>query len=67
RDLYDQLKENEALYDFYPEQFDVTFDFVPRMCNKKLCDVCPFGNNGIEYTCIPAKDKYCPNIFFEFS
>ena len=60
RELYDQLKNNEEVKDFYPEQFDVTFDFVPRMCNKKLCNVCLFGNNGVEPICIPTDDKYCP-------
>ena len=60
RELYNQLKNNEEVKDFYPEQFDITFDFVPRMCNKKLCNVCLFGNNGIESICIPTKDKYCP-------
>ena len=60
RNLYEQLKENKDINGFYPEQFDITFDFVPRMCSKKLCDVCLFGENGIDYTCIPTKDKYCP-------
>lgn len=26
----------------YPEQFDITFDFVPRMCEQNNCDICPF-------------------------
>jgi len=60
RELYNQLKKDEEINDFYPEQFDVTFDFVPRMCNKKLCNVCLFGKNGVESICIPTKDKYCP-------
>lgn len=30
RELYHQLKEHKDVYDFYPEQFDITFDFVPR-------------------------------------
>jgi len=60
RELYNQLKNNEDIDDFYPEQFDITFDFVPRMCNKKLCNVCLFGKNGVEKICIPTKDKYCP-------
>jgi hypothetical protein len=64
RELYNRLKENNNLDDFYPEQFDVTFDFVPRMCNKQLCNVCPFGKNGIDYTCIPTKDKHCPISLF---
>lgn len=64
RDLYDQLKGNKEVNEFYPEQFDITFDFVPRMCNKELCNVCPFGKYGVEYTCIPTKDKYCPIALF---
>jgi len=60
RELYNQLKGSEEINGFYPEQFDVTFDFVPRMCSKKLCKVCPFGKDGVELICIPSKDKYCP-------
>lgn len=47
----------------YPEQFDVTFDFVPRMCKKNNCDICPIkninSNNNIEKICVNNKDKYC--------
>lgn len=64
RELYAQIKGNKALNGFYPEQFDITFDFVPRMCNKKMCDVCPFSKSGVEYTCVPTKDKYCPIVLF---
>ena len=60
REVYEQLKSNKEIDGFYPEQFDITFDFVPRMCNKKLCNVCLFGKNGVESICIPTKDKYCP-------
>ena len=64
RDVYEQLKsDNEVkdrVKDFYPEQFDITFDFVPRMCNKKLCNVCLFRENGVDFICIPTKNKYCP-------
>ena len=60
RDIYKQLKNSEEINDFYPEQFDITFDFVPRMCSKRLCDVCPFGQKGVELVCIPSEDKYCP-------
>ena len=59
RDIYKQLKGSEEINGFYPEQFDITFDFVPRMCSKKLCDVCPFGQKGVELVCIPSEDKYC--------
>lgn len=60
RYIYKQLKSSGEINDFYPEQFDITFDFVPRICNKKLCSVCPFGQNGVELVCIPSEDKYCP-------
>jgi len=60
RETYNQLKDSGNVSDFYPEQFDITFDFVPRMCNKKLCRVCLFGPIGVDLICIPTKDKYCP-------
>lgn len=60
REIYNQLKSDEDVKDFYPEQFDITFDFVPRMCSKKMCKVCLFGKNGVEFICIPTRDKYCP-------
>jgi hypothetical protein len=60
RKIYDQLEDIEDIEFFYPEQFDITFDFVPRMCTKKLCDICIFGPNGAESICIPSSDKYCP-------
>jgi hypothetical protein len=60
RDIYKQLKISGEIDDFYPEQFDITFDFVPRMCSKKLCNVCPFGQKGVELVCIPSEGKYCP-------
>ncbi len=44
----------------YPEQFDISFDFTPRMCEKNLCAICPFGSNGAKLICIPTEDKYCP-------
>ncbi len=62
RDIYNQTKDElkERGINFYPEQFDITFDFVPRMCTKKLCKVCPFGKTGFESICTPNKGKYCP-------
>jgi len=67
RDIYKQLKGSEEINDFYPEQFDITFDFVPRMCSKRLCDVCPFGQKGVELVCIPSEDKYCPVALLSLS
>ena len=49
----------------YPEQFDITFDFVPRMCEKNNCDICPVvkggGKQGTNFKkiCISNKKKYC--------
>lgn len=60
RELYNHLKEKPEIHGFYPEQFDITFDFVPRMCNKKLCKVCPFGPEGAKFVCIPTEEKFCP-------
>ncbi len=60
RDIYNQVENDDELKNFYPEQFDITFDFVPRMCDKKLCDICVFGEDGIKNICIPSKSKYCP-------
>jgi len=59
RELFEQLSEDEK-GEYYPEQFDITFDFVPRMCGNKLCDICLFGKNGIDLICIPSQDKLCP-------
>lgn len=55
----DQLKGS------YPEQFDVTFDFVPRMCDANNCEICPIyylknpeSSNYLK-TCVNQNDKYC--------
>jgi len=64
RELYRELSPREDGDAFYPEQFDITFDFVPRMCSKKLCNVCPFGKNGADSICIPTSNKYCPVALF---
>jgi hypothetical protein len=46
---------------FYPEQLDVTFDFVPRMCAKLQCHRCVFGG-GINKLCHQQPGLYCPVI-----
>ena len=57
------LYEWEDISVGYPEQFDATFDFVPRMCEKNLCNICPFKavskQNEIAKICSDNKDKYC--------
>lgn len=62
RRIYDlmlnELKSKNI--NFYPEQFDITFDFVPRMCaTKNLCKVCPFSRDGATEIC-SSDTKYCP-------
>ncbi len=58
RDLWEGIRSKCP--ESYPEQFDISFDFTPRMCEKNLCAICPFGRNGAKLICIPTKDKYCP-------
>lgn len=36
-------KNNNSISPYYPEQFDITFDFIRRMCESRNCDICPFG------------------------
>ncbi len=59
-----RLKYDNLPFDVgYPEQFDITFDFVPRMCEKNNCDICPFNldnkDNNINKICVRDKNKYC--------
>lgn len=60
RRVYDDFK----VYDKgvgYPEMFDVTFDFVPRMCANNLCDFCIFKeDNKLGCLCTKDESKYCP-------
>ncbi|AEI15424.1 hypothetical protein Flexsi_1786 [Flexistipes sinusarabici DSM 4947] len=63
RDYFD--KNKSELDESYPEQFDVTFDFVPRMCSMKKCNICPInvlktGEYGDFFkTCVRNKDLFC--------
>ncbi len=61
RDIHDE----ENIPEGYPEQFDITFDLVPRMCEKDNCDICPFGiingkNEEFKKICIKDTLYYCP-------
>ena len=62
REYFKKNKDN--LGDSYPEQFDITFDFVPRMCENNNCDICPIGlikgKNDFEKTCVMDTRFYCP-------
>lgn len=51
----------------YPEQFDITFDFVPRMCELNNCDLCPIdrinkGENNLNKLCLKNEKMYCPVV-----
>lgn len=71
REQYNEVEDIEG----YPEEFDTTFDFVPRMCEKRNCDICPFATCSeheskktelnhvkISSLCVENKEKYCPLI-----
>jgi len=62
RDFFDK---NGASITGYPEQFDVTFDFVQRMCELDNCDICPIDKinnkkNNLNKICINDESMYCP-------
>lgn len=64
REYYDNNEKLKA-GTTYPEQFDITFDFVPRMCDKNNCNICPIGalsdkKTKFEMICIDDTTKYCP-------
>ncbi|HDZ86003.1 MAG TPA: hypothetical protein ENH35_05695 [Candidatus Moranbacteria bacterium] len=64
RDYFEKNKDD--LVNSYPEQFDISFDFVPRMCENNNCDICPIGlikgkkNSKFKKTCIIDTNYYCP-------
>lgn len=62
REIYETISAERNL-NFYPEQLDVTFDFVPRMCQTGLCDVCLFGG-GIKKTCHERQGLLCPVVLY---
>jgi hypothetical protein len=61
---YDKLRSAGALSDeFYPEQFDVSFDFAPRMCDGGKVALCPFlGSLKLKLYCLQNSGigKLCP-------
>ncbi len=68
----DELNKDRPEGDkLYPEQFDVTFDFVPKMCSKDLCTLCPLGC-GAKHLCVgdlimeSGGEKICPVLLFSF-
>jgi len=57
REMY-RLMERTLGGTFYPEQLDVTFDFVPRMCEREMCGVCLFGG-GVRKLCHGQRGLLC--------
>lgn len=49
----------------YPEQFDITFDFVPRMCESNNCNICPIRflkkteKNNFPKSCNQNSELFC--------
>ena len=64
RQYYDQLRLEGILSDdFYPEQFDMSFDFAPRMCESGEQELCPLKKSSkLAYYCFgnTGKGKLCP-------
>ncbi len=62
-------ENRQAIKEGYPEQFDITFDFVPRMCDMgSNCSICPYGllrGKAVEFgkVCISDRSKYCPIMY----
>ena len=67
REFYDN---NKQYITGYPEQFDISFNFVPKMCesykqdNCKWCPVYKIDNevNAFNKVCLKDKNMYCPII-----
>ena len=50
----------------YPEIFDCTFNFAPRMCdsNGEMCSICPYSKDAYDFDklCVKQKQKLCPVV-----
>ncbi|MBN2224258.1 MAG: hypothetical protein JW765_06245 [Deltaproteobacteria bacterium] len=58
RELYTEIKKTHPDISFYPEQLDVSFNFVPKMCVPGECDICLFGT-GIDSICHQQDGTLC--------
>ena len=52
-----------------PIHFDITFNYVPRMCSSDKCSICPMNSNPdqkdeFKNICHGIKDKICPFILY---
>ncbi len=59
-----ELAELIQAEQFYPEQFDVSFDLSAKACENGDCDLCPFGDSDLKDVCLSNTSavgrKYCP-------
>jgi len=65
--LREYFNENYQDIIGYPEQFDITFDFVPRMCELDNCHLCPIykidnKENDFNKICLRNEEFYCPVV-----
>ncbi len=60
RAIHDSMPPGKT--DFYPEQLDISFSFVPRMCAARNCEICLFGG-GISKLCHRKRGIHCPVTF----
>jgi hypothetical protein len=62
-------ENRKVIKEGYPEQFDITFDFVPRMCDTgSNCSICPYellhgGAAEFNRVCVSDNTKYCPAMY----
>lgn len=55
RRIYEFLASVDPDTSFYPEQFDVSFDFAQRMCDAMACWSCPFWARRPPFTANPVE------------
>jgi len=55
RRIYDVVRRVEPGIAFYPEQFDVSFDFAQRMCDRMACWCCPFWRRRPPFSTNPIE------------
>jgi len=55
RRIYDVVRRLEPGTAFYPEQFDVSFDFARRMCDTMACWCCPFWRRRPPFSINPIE------------
>ena len=50
RERYDNATENKTVWSgCLPIDFDITFNFVPRMCEEDKCHICPLNPENIDW------------------